>query len=94
MISATTSKPDWAPETGPDHLPVNDIGVVVGLANDVDGCWRACCQGRQTKVTTPINSMIAATHPRTTDLRRDVVAGLAGDLFGEAGADLSGFGAA
>src|ERR1700686_2129014 len=32
-MSATTSKPVWSPETGPDHLPVNDIGATAGLAD-------------------------------------------------------------
>lgn len=92
MMSATTSKPDWSPETGPDHLPVIDIGAMVGLANGVDGC-RACCQGRQAKATVPINSMIAATLPSATHARRDAIAGLADDLLGEAG-HLYGFSAA
>src|ERR1700757_90842 len=32
-MSATTLKPVWSPETGPDHLPVNDIGATGGMAD-------------------------------------------------------------
>jgi hypothetical protein len=74
-------------------LPVNDIGAAVGLTDGIDGSCRACCQGRQAKVTTPINSMIAATLPKPTHARRDAIAGLADDLVGEA-AQLGNFCAA
>src|ERR1700692_2372895 len=32
-MSATTSKPVWSPEAGPDHLPVHDLGTTAGLAD-------------------------------------------------------------
>src|ERR1700758_2204696 len=40
-MSATTSKPDWSPETVPDHLPVNDAGAALGLDAAVDDGWLA-----------------------------------------------------
>src|ERR1700736_4498278 len=31
-MSAPPSKPVWSPKTGPDHLPVNDVGATAGVA--------------------------------------------------------------
>jgi hypothetical protein len=52
------------------------------------------CHGRHTKATKPIN-MTAATPPRTTQARRDPLAGgSSGDPAADVAADLLGCGAA
>ena len=69
-----------------------DVERVVDVAPAELDRWLS--QGRHAKAITPSNRMIAATPPRTTRALRDPVAGSAGDLSVEAGADLRGFGAA
>jgi hypothetical protein len=66
-------------------------GVVDDIPAELD-CWMS--QGRHAKATAPIKTMVVATPPTTTQVRRDPVADLADGLGADVKADSRGRGAA
>ena len=73
----------------------DEVGPGVGVVGVLEELDRRGSQGRHAKATAPINRMIAATLPRTTQACRDPVGGgLAGGLAADVLADLGGCGAA
>src|ERR1700739_3907092 len=89
-MSATTSKPVWSPETGPDHLPVNDIGAT-GELLETDAVGPGDETLTAANTPPPLNNAMATRAGiktrgrRTRCLSVDVAAGACGGPGGPGG---------